>query len=372
MLGGVVACGSGFIDRLFTEPFDAGAAPVASGAHCALAHPPEPPAIPDTSSASFVLLAFDAMRVDNLADSDAAIPAPLGLDLDNACTCPEPDTCTRPGKTPSCDQDGGRDNTIGTLFTTLATALPEFQADYATDRIREGLYTAIVSINGWNLQPDDPVVTVGFYTSRGTEPASPDGGHAQPRFDGTDRWTIDSTSLADGDAAVGKDCSNDKDRPFCAPAHKDEHAYVIGNKLVAHIDNMPIVIVSKADHVELDLVDVTVAADMTPVDGGSNLWTMAGELSGRWPSDQALAVMGSLKDPSTDAGLCLGGSYGLAKAEICGALDIASSPADDHTSKPCNALSGSVIFHAVTAVGGIVTTQVTTPRGCLDFTDTCP
>jgi hypothetical protein len=369
MLGGVVACGSGFIDRLFTEPFDAGAA-ADSGGRCALAHAPDAPNIPDTSSSSFVLLAFDAVRVDNLVDADAAVPAPVGLDLDNACTCPEPDTCIRPTKTPSCDHDGGRDNTIGTLFTTLATALPQFEADYATDRIRDGLYSGLISINGWNLQQDDPAVIVGFYLSHGIE--APDGGHPAPRFDGTDRWTIDADSVADGQGAVGKDCSLDKERVYCAPVYKDERAYVTGGKLVAHLDTMPIVLVSKSDRVELDLVDVTLAADMVSVDAGANLWVTTGEISGRWPSDRALSAMGSLKDPSTDAGLCLGQSYGLAKAEICGAVDIASAPTDDQKGKPCNALSGSVIFHAVTAVGGKVTSPVTTPRACIGFTDTCP
>ena len=51
----------------------------------------------------------------------------------------------------------------------------------------------LLEIPDYNGTENDPVVTVKYYMSNGLNPDA-DGGIPTPKFDGTDRWTIDPSS----------------------------------------------------------------------------------------------------------------------------------------------------------------------------------
>src|SRR5690606_6204627 len=100
-----------------------------------------PPPIEDTSTEGTIFLAFEAFRIDDIETADASLPPPRGLDLDDRCTCPEPDSCLRPGagsadQKRACDPDGGLDNVSASTFGLLSTF--GFEPDFATESIREG------------------------------------------------------------------------------------------------------------------------------------------------------------------------------------------------------------------------------------------
>ncbi len=364
----VIACGSGFIDKLFAGPYeDGGGADVTVAdvavpdARCALKHAPGRPTTPDTASAPTVVFAMDSLQFD-----DQSAGFPLGFDLDDACTCPEDDTCAPPdGGDRRCDRSEGRDNAFGPLFGQV---LDQFGSrDFATQRIRDGNYGAIISLSQWNQQPNDPLVTIGFFTSGGLD-TPPDAGKSKPRFDGTDRWTIDPESLLGGDQLIGEDCHTST---RCVPLYADLKGYVKDDQLVAQIDRAPFVVSTKTGRFEVELTSVILTAHI--VREGGILRLERGELVGRSASGRLLAAIGQLQDPlGADGGLCHSvTTYAFAKSTICDAVDIAAAPADDKTGKSCTALSGGLGFTAVQALGGTVFSTVRDPNPCASFTDTC-
>ncbi|MDB5218868.1 MAG: hypothetical protein JWO86_6795 [Myxococcaceae bacterium] len=366
----VVACGSGFIDKLFAGPYDdGGTADVTMDvapppdARCALKHSPERPTIPDGANTPTVVFAMDAVSFDEVTAG-----APLGFDLDDACTCPEDETCVPPeGGDRRCDRSEGRDNAFGPLFGTI---IGQFGSpDFATQRIRDGNYGAIISLSQWNQQPNDPLVTIGFFTSGGLDDP-PDAGKSKPRFDGTDRWTIDPESLVSGDQLIGVDCSTST---RCVPLYADLKGYVKDDQLVARIDRVPFVVSTKSGLFEIELTSVILTAHIVREAGILRL--ERGELVGRSASGRLLAAIGQLQDSvfGSDAGLCNSpGAYALAKSAICDAVDIATAPADDKAGKSCTALSGALGFTAVQAMGGTVFSTARNPNACASFTDSCP
>ncbi len=365
----VVACGSGFIDKLFAGPYDDGGsadvtADVAppTDARCSLKHAPERPTNPDTASIPTVVFAMDSVSFD-----DATAGSPLGFDLDDACTCPEDDTCVPPaGGERRCDKSEGRDNAFGPLFGLVVNQFGS--PDFATQRIRDGSYGAILALSQWNQQANDPLVTVGFFTSGGLD-SPPDAGKSKPLFDGTDRWTIDPESLISGDQLIGEDCHTSA---RCLPRYADLKGYVKDDQLVARIDRAPFVVSTKSGRFEVELTSVILTAHI--VREGGFLRLERGELVGRSASGRLLAAIGQLQDPvGGDGGLCHSATaYPLAKSTICDAVDIAAAPADDKTGKSCTAVSGGIGFTAVQALGGTVFSTVRTPNSCASFADTCP
>ena len=211
------ACGSGFIDKLFSGPYDAGAtdgaspdAGVDSGVGCALRHPPvRPDLVDDGTSIGPTVFAFESLRVgDSLTDGGAQTAE--GIDLDNACTCPADDSCVPPdGGARRCDLSEGRDNALGPLFSQFFAVFGSRLAGdaFATERIRTGRFSILLSLLNWNGKSNDPRVTVALFLSNGVEP-SVDGGLVAPRLDGTDRWTVAPGSLVGGEGLVGTDCGN--------------------------------------------------------------------------------------------------------------------------------------------------------------------
>jgi hypothetical protein len=369
-----VACGPGDLDDLtrgggFSDA-DAGATPDdadADAAVCVHAAAPARTTSSDAPNSGDLLFALDDIRFDTSDAHDGGALAPLGLDLDNTCSCAESPSCIAPPDAgPACDLSDGRDNVAGPLIAKLATLTPGFGGpDAFREQIRMGVYDVLVGVNGWNGLPDDPNVIASVRLSSGTEGSQNDAGHPAPAFDGTDVWTIDPTSILDGAGSLGNDCRTS----LCVPATVDTLAYVTGGTLVAHLELLPIALETGTGRLAIELVGATLTARITK-DGG--VFRVSGEIDGRWRVDNLLSSFGAIRDPVTKEPLCNGNElYALVKSTICGAVDLAANPSSDRQAALCEAVSIAVSFTGVSATAGTVYSS-DGPNACPGFQDQCP
>lgn len=371
------ACGSGFLDGLSGGSRDAGPsddgpigrdAPAEARACTPHRPPPPPPAdTPDTELPGTIVMAIDALRIDDAVNADASIPPTLGFDLDNACTCPEPESCLAPPDAArKCDGDGGTDNTLGRLFAQLgASFAEELGPDFATTRIRAGAYGALMTIGGWNREPNDPKVFVAFFLSHGTQ--RPDGGGGTPslKLDGTDIWSIDPASVQNGENNVGADCEAEIEK--CLPKVVSMNAYVTDNTVVARID-VPFAISNSVGRIVIEMEDVLLAAKLRK-DG--DLYRGEGEFVGRWPVDRVIRALGRI--PIDEKPLCdQPFAFEFARQEVCNAVDIASDRAKDLTGARCDALSAAFRFTGGSARRGRLFQPVEPPASCQSIVADCP
>lgn len=369
------ACGSGFLDGLSGGARDAGVdtaqPPIDTGVDaraCTLSRVPLPPP-PETESnfPGSVILAIDALRIDNSGNAPGIIPPSIGVDLDDACTCPEPESCIPPPDAgiKKCDGDGGADNALGAMFGTLANLDPKaFGPDFATNRIRVGSYGAMMAIADWNREPNDAKVFVSFYLSQGAAAAVDAGNNTAIKMDGTDVWTVDPESIRDGESKIGVDCGAEPAN--CIPQYVTQ-GYVVDNTVVARI-NAPIALSASTGRITIEMNDVAIIARLRK-DG--ELYRAEGEFVGRWPVTKVLRTLGEI--PIEDKPLCEQPLYfELARSEVCAGADIASMQANDHKAARCDAVSSTLRFQGGTAkLGRIFRPSLPTPA-CQGFMPTCP
>jgi hypothetical protein len=380
---GVAACSIYGADLLLPAPADGGSDDATSDVAdtdaggdadtCGHARWPDRPAADDPSSTQEVEVIAALATLDIGAEKDGGRP-PNGFDLDGVCTCPGPESCTNAAATKAhCDNSGGGDNAGGTLLSGLAQ-FGSFDSLALNDRLHKGLFGLIVAIRGWNGQPNDRSVTVALYVSNGLSGIE-DGGVGPAKGDGTDRWTVDPSTLLGGKATVGLDC--DRDNAQCAPAFFDSNAYVAGGQLVGSLD-FPIVIGGLANNgvIVLDLTGSVVTARLVKVAAG---WSLDdGVLAGRWGSAKLLTSLAALADPLAPGSYLCGAdeTYVALKRQICDLADITVDPKRDNTNVACDALSMTVAFTATPAHLGEVYDKGPFPVGCADggapYHDQCP
>jgi hypothetical protein len=339
---------------------------------CIHASAPERPAIEDTLDTPIVVFAVDDIRFDT-NPQDGGPPKPQGLDLDRTCTCLEPDSCIPPdsGELRACDGPDGRDNVAGNLLAAAATVSPNFGPEGVRKQIGQGLFSVLISIQGWNGTDDDPEVVAGVLLSAGSDGSEGDAARAIPKFDGTDVWTVTPVSVLGGVDRVGTDCR--KAVGPCLASNVDGRAYVRGGVLVAHID-IPLPIFTATGVFQIDFVGATITGKISSSGGVRRL---AGEIVGRWPTDRLLPSFARLRDPDTDKALCTSDAgkaiYGILKKAACDAVDLTANPGLDRTNAKCGALSNAVSYTAVSAtIGAIFLSDETIPNDCPDFQDKCP
>jgi hypothetical protein len=369
------ACGSGFLDGLSGGTRDAGptetGAVVDTGADaraCTLRRVPEPPPPEsETSVKMTVTLAIDALRIDSSASLVGLIPPTSGFDLDNACTCPEAESCLPPPDAgiKKCDGDGGADNALGAMFGSLGGLQPDaFGPDFATRAIRSGSYGALMSIADWNGEANDAKVYVSFFLSQGAEDAIDGGKGVALRMDGTDVWTVDPGSVANGEANLGVDCA--KDRTNCIPRYFTQNGYVVDNTVVARVD-VPFVLSSSTGRIAIEMNDVAVVAK---IEKQGALYRAKGEFVGRWPVQKVLRTLGEV--PINDRPLCEDPFYvGVAKSQVCPGADIASLAAGDHKGQVCDAVSTTLRFEGGSAKLGKIFRPDVPDAACPTFDPSC-
>lgn len=372
-----VACGPGDLSILTrgskdtTVPADGGA----SGPGCKDILPPPPPAASTDNqggAGSDLTFAADDIRLDaNTAITNATLPVPIGIDLDQRCTCyPDKPSCN-PFADASivCDTDGGADNNAATLLGGLINFVPALNPAIVRKRITDGIYSIIFDVFEWNGKADDPSVYVSVRMSPGIANGVDENGQPlPPKLDGTDTWAIDPGTIVDAPLMLqnGQPCG--KGTGQCVATALDKNAYVTGNKVVAKFDRLNISITpSGAGRLALPYLGVTLVATISndPNTGG---YKLAGEMSGRWTANEILAAAGALGSEQ-DAGISAltsvcGAGYGLFKQNLCSATDLAANPADDNKGKTCGALSETMRFDAIQANAGVVRQPTTNLVAC--------
>jgi len=380
----VLACGPGDLSDLTRGHPDAGISDVdaaeaaVDAAICNHASAPPRPKVQDGPNTPQLVFVFDGVRFDNGAD-DAGPPRPVGLDLDNTCTCAapklEPESCVPPdagGAVRPCDGMDGRDNAAGPLLAAAGASGNGIGPGAFEKQVRAGNFNLITTVNAWNGLPDDPSVIVGVALSGGVEGSQSDAGRQPPKFDGTDVWTVTPSSILGGADLIGKDCRQGVGVTPCIPAKADAMAYVSGGVLVAHLD-LSLPIVTAEGLFTIDFAAATVTARL--VAEGSH-YRAVGEIDGRWPINGLLSSIARIPNPitpghplcATDSGLEL---YALVKKSACDNLDLTGNPALDRTGAPCDAISNAITFTGVTATMGTVFDAPNSGDECAGFQDTC-
>jgi hypothetical protein len=361
----LAACGSGFLRGLTGGQADAGSDAGGEASTC-FDPIPERPTGAESPTQRDLTFAVEDIRLDT-ASRDAGLPAPEGRDLDRTCSCPGPPSCRAPsGWDPACDGPRGQDDAFGPLFNQIASLIgyPDFAA-----YIRSGGFTTLIDVQQWNGERDDPVVTVALRTSQGLE-SHADGGTERAKLDGTDVWTVDPSSLIDGEKRIGLSCEATIPT-LCLPAYRDANAYVRDGRLYAHLD-FPFALTTPQGRLILDMKQVTLIGTLTKVSAaGAESYRLEGELVGRVPASRFLTNVAVLRDTTTGTANCGSSFYPAVKAEICGAVDILSDPSKDGSDAPCDALSGAIRFVAGPARAGVVFAGDKASTECLDFQDSC-
>lgn len=324
---------------------------------CVHKFPPTAPATDDDPvlRATFVV----AARSFDLAEANDA--GPIGLDLDDTCTCSTGPgarhdggpSCTSKTGAPTCDREGGVDNAFGGLaFITAVTSDPK-----SNDRsIQCGRTALLLVIQGYNGRANDTSITLGPVLSpglttphetNGGEPPSdcnPDGGGLPvvytPRWDGTDQWSSDTNFV--GPPGTAQPLALLKgyvhDWVLVARAAKGQ---------VVKVPFGPIVVAGSQMTVVARLEPLDAAGNPLPPDSATRAASVRvreGQIAVRASAKSALAGISSVNIDKLGF-LCPGNPlYENVKQSLCEALDVATDPELDFSGSACDAISAAVGF----------------------------
>lgn len=320
---------------------------------CAHVEPPPEPETDDDPTGS-VPPFYVAFREVRFARPNDPIP---GFDLDSVCTCETRPhtafdgggTCIPPeGAEHTCDEDGGIDNTLGSLFDIFGTSLGGNSPGYiARGAIEDGERTALVFIGDWNGKGNDKVVDVGFLPSQGIyDPSGCNNNDAgssdtfRPGWCGKDRWSFPAgTSSERGGVRI--------------PALHGPGA-VRGGYLNFRPSGRITFFIGRAS---LTIGSPYITAKLDTDERGVR--RLNGVLAGRVAATEILGALGQLtgaEDPitgeETEDSLCETNLFNLVKPTVCQARDISASATFDRSGSACDALSAAIQFVGEEAVLG--------------------
>jgi hypothetical protein len=302
-----------------------------------------------------------------LPDTSAA-PNNAGLDLDNVCTCqpgdkPDPNSCSNPLAAVSlCDGPGGVDSQFRKILP--AFGFQELFGDKSLkEGVRSGRIALLLQVIGYNGEDNDGRVRVDLANAQ-LQTAAPDAGKndagpataPQPKFDESDPWLLDSTSvtITTGPQKV-------------AVSAFFSTGYVVNRTLVAKEFQTPVRMVfrilesgGKIRSETIDIADAVLVGKLEP-SGGSYTLTN-GFIAGKWPIASSLRLAESLNGCKRDV------VYDSIRSRFCSARDIATgTPVGQQ--KECDAISLTLGFSSTRArfVG-----SAPPPAGCQALpADTC-
>jgi hypothetical protein len=295
-------------------------------------------------------LIFAIRSMDFGEDLDPA-KSEIGFDLDGSCTCFDaPGEICKPWqkRDPLCDGPGGRDNSFPRLLKQLVSYSFADNSAAISKKFNDGNYSILIRVQGWNLQPDDPEVTVSFYTSDGTL--------STPEWNTKDSWTVLDSCVNDGDI--------DK------PRLRDTTAYVSGGKLVAALPtfdaNDDKVFIQLNESFGLALTGTVIVVKLNQLLDHYAL--TEGTLSGRWRDKDFFSQVGQIKSNSFGT-ICKDNFlYPEIKSSFCKFADLAGNVAD--ATGVCSAMSMAIGFAAQEARLGTVVPATTPPASsCPAATD---
>ncbi len=314
---------------------------------CPLTHPPERPDIategPDGTRMVFALK-------DPVFDQRGGRWSEMAHDLDDHCTndaAADDIPCVPPtGGSVVLDGPGGVDNAMGErLFSLLVMFNPAFEGNVQAN-MNSG-QTIVVRIDGWNGEDDDPRVDA--VIAQAVDFERPDSAPT-PQWDGSDRWTLSTTSFRDGDADV--------------PLIRDDNAYIAGRRLVARIPDRQALTMPWADGApfELYLTDARVTGTIS-ADGSrlENAW-----VTGRYAFIDFAPVLDAIS-------ICPGSIRPFVEAELQEDLDVRATPGTGGPGVFCDAISLGIEFTGFRSDwGGLQAPPVIPPSACSCITaDQC-
>jgi hypothetical protein len=288
-------------------------APPDSGDGCDHALPPPRPAVTDTA----VDLTVIAVAKQILLSTPSGT-APVGYDLDDTCTVDKAtETCV--GGKPHPDPPRGVDNNAGALFG-LVNGRTDLEKR-VNDGILVGKNTLLIRLGGYNGQADDPSVTVSIYASPGLLDGA--GQPQVPQFVDSEAWSLDDAQFN----AI-------TDLPTATT-----DGYVANGTVVAFLDAK--IQLSDSFSLTFDGAVLTAVLDLT----GAKPAITSGIIAGRWAATDILRVVARQRTSDGGSALCDDtSSYAVAKAVICGDLDIRADRATDGKGLACDATSASLRF----------------------------
>ena len=104
--------------------------------------------------------------------------------------------------------------------------ITEASSEQLSQKIETGTNTILIKISGYNGTPDDAAVEVTWYASADFDMTNP----TPPKWDGTDTWSVLSTSLQ---PQAGADGGAEND--VVHPKYVDKLAYVTHGTLTASV-----------------------------------------------------------------------------------------------------------------------------------------
>lgn len=254
-----------------------------------------------------------AVRSLDFAEKVEPTVSTVGFDIDGSCTCGDVagEVC-KPWKprSPLCDGPGGRDNSFPRLLQTLVTFGFAQSSQQLSQTLENGDFTLLLRIRNWNLTPNDPEVSVSFYTSSGTT--------KPPEWTGKDVWTVLSNSVENG--------SIDQ------PALEDTNAYVSDGNLVASLPtfdaNDKKVLIQLNPRFGLALSGARIVGKLESLLGAYRI--AGGTLSGTWRDRDFFAQVATVADPIDDKKtVCTDNFlYPQVKSGFCDIADLAGNAAD--------------------------------------------
>lgn len=252
-----------------------------------------------------------------------------------------------------CDYPNGVDNAAGTYLLSLLTVLGD--GNTITARLRAGTNGLLLRVSGYNEQPDDSEVELALFTSFGLEGANDGGPDApRPKLDGTNRWTVDRSSLFGGVPYV--------------PTIFDTRAYVRGGVLVASFSGLV-----RVGTYPLPVVGGLITGRLSKT--GDSYAILDGVVSGRFVVTKFLTGLESVPHPLTPGAYLCGTDrlYLNLRDSICASRDLLEDPTQDGKDGACDASSFAVRFTSVPSVLGNVVEPGSPVRACGDaWAGSCP
>lgn len=317
-----------------------------------LVRPPCKPAVADGPSlANPLVFAVQSMRGGMDADTPDDWQS-LGLDLDclNTGESGDPASCIRePGAGGKKVQDGllGRDNSfgnnIGGLVRSMSASLDKNIEGAHNVGLYVGLQGILFVIEGYNGLADDPKVSVTMLVSAGTVDDA--GNHKDPGWLGSDKWSIDSSCLAQ---------FSDE------PKFRDNDAYVAGHVVVARMPaGIPFTFRGETSNVVMSLNENITLMRLTP-----ELTALTdGVIAGVWPKVSATEALSTF---ANGLGVCPDHfAWPTLQTSIRESIDIRLDAVPD-PKNDCQAISIGLAFEALPALRGPkVTPPEPQPNPCV-------
>jgi hypothetical protein len=346
------------------KAFDESLLDASQGPSCDLERPPARPDAADVPGGEPAY--FFAIR-DLVMDQREGRWETIGYDLDELCSEP-PDfqvECRAPAPSAPPETDGvrGTDNALGhQVVPILIVALPDLEEVTRADQDK-GVGVALIQIEGWNGEDDDPLVQVIFSQSAFGTTVQPDAvdsygfdlvdrrlfvnGEEWPRpaWEGEDYWYARSDGFLEGDPS--------------RPRIRDDNAYVADSTLVLRLpDRFPIVFGGQMLSTTFLLSDATftarISADRQTIEEA--------KLSGRFAVNDILETV-------KGAGVCPGSSDYMSMRNLLNlAADIRTVPGTGGPGAECDALSVGLLYeNGIAARFGGVVDPIVPPDLCVGF-----